>query len=72
MTNVSLILVLVRLPAIFSCFTTGVLLLDFEARDLTAVVYRVVEELYIDGVLDSEERKSELLRVLLYRYLIQI
>ena len=70
MTNVSLILVLVRLPTIIFLFYAGVLLLDFEARDLTAVVYRVVEELYIDGVLDSEERKSELLRVLLYRYLI--
>ncbi len=47
---------------------SGVLLLDLEARDLPSVVYRVVEELHIEGLLDCEERKAEVLRVLLYRH----
>ncbi len=43
------------------------IILDLEARDLPGVVYRVVEELHIDGVIE-EEQKGEVLRVLLYRH----
>jgi hypothetical protein len=44
-----------------------VLILDLEARDLTEVFYRMVEELSMAGVVD-EEHKSEVLRVLLFRH----
>jgi len=37
---------------------SGVLILDLEARDLPGVVYRVVEELHINGDIE-EEQKSE-------------
>jgi hypothetical protein len=48
-------------------FPPGVLILDLEAQNLTEVVYRVVEEMSCDGVIE-EEQKSELMRVLLYRH----
>lgn len=45
----------------------GVIILDLEAQNLTEVVYRVVEEMFCDGIIE-EEHKSELMRVLLYRH----
>ena len=49
------------------CLESGVLILDLEAQNLTEVVYRVVEEMSCDGVIE-EEHKAELMRVLLYRH----
>ena len=49
------------------CLEGGVIILDLEARDLPGVVYRVVEELYIEGNIE-EYQKGEILRVLLYRH----
>ncbi len=49
------------------CLESGVFILDFEARDLPEVVYRVVEEFSIDGIIE-EEQKGEVLRVLLFRH----
>ena len=50
-------------------FISGVLLLDFEARDFHNVVYRLVEEFGINDDLSSET-KAEVLRTLLlpHRY----
>ena len=43
------------------------MILDLEAKDLPGVVYRVVEEFGIEGVIE-EEQKAEVLRVLLFRH----
>ena len=45
----------------------GVFILDLEATNMTEVVYRIVEELNIDGAIE-EEQKSEIMRVLLYKH----
>lgn len=45
----------------------GVMILDMVAKDLPGVVYRVVEELHMEGIIE-EEQKPDLLRVLLYRH----
>ncbi len=42
--------------------------MDFEARDLTSVMYRLVEEMYLEGMLSDEEHKGEVLRILLYKH----
>lgn len=49
------------------CLETGVMILDLDAKDLPGVVYRVVEEFGIEGVIE-EEQKAEILRVLLFRH----
>ena len=46
---------------------SGVFILDLEATNMTEVVYRIVEELNIDGAIE-EEQKSEIMRVLLYKH----
>jgi hypothetical protein len=50
---------------------SGVLLLDFEARDFHSVVYRLVEEFGINDDL-SPETKTEVLRTLLLPHKVSI
>ena len=49
------------------CLEKGVFILDLEATNMTEVMYRIVEELNIDGAIE-EEQKSEIMRVLLYKH----
>jgi solute carrier family 4 anion exchanger 2 len=45
----------------------GVILLDLEARDMTNILYRIVEELNVKGLL-ADEMKGEVLRIMLYKH----
>lgn len=45
----------------------GIILLDHEARDMTNVLYTIVEEMNNTGLL-NDELKGEVLRILLYRH----
>ena len=47
--------------------SSGVFILDLEAHNMTEVVYRITEELSIDGVIEDEQ-KSEIMRILLYKH----
>ncbi|XP_040568533.1 band 3 anion transport protein isoform X2 [Lepeophtheirus salmonis] len=49
------------------CLEGGIFMFDMEAKDLTGVVYRVVEEFGCNSSI-SESEKSDILRVLLYRH----
>ena len=46
------------------------MLLDLEAKDMNQTLYALVEELNHAGLLE-DELKGEVLRILLYKYVIQ-
>ena len=48
----------------------AVMLLDLEAKDMNQTLYALVEELNHAGLLE-DELKGEVLRILLYKYVIQ-
>jgi len=45
----------------------GVILLDLEARDMTNLLFNIVEQFNLVGLLE-DEKKSEILRILLFRH----
>ena len=47
----------------------GLILLDLEAKDMTNILYTLVEELNLNGLLE-DELKGEVLRTLLYRLVV--
>ncbi|KAK7789062.1 hypothetical protein R5R35_002562 [Gryllus longicercus] len=49
------------------CLETGVVLLDLEEKDLPGVAYRVVEQMVVEELIDSED-KPTVMRALLLRH----
>ena len=47
--------------------SSGVFILDLEANNMTEVVYRITEELSIDGAIEDDQ-KSEIMRILLFKH----